>query len=308
MPMIDETHPRQRLRAILLLLGAMAILPMMDAIAKHLSHEMSLWQITWARFAFHVLWLAPVFLARHRIRELLPAQPGLQILRGLCLMASTFLFFGGVAFMPIADTLALSFVSPLTVTLLSPFLLGEKVGVRRLSAVAVGLLGALVIIRPGLSVFQPAALFGISTGLVYAFYVIITRKLAGKAPALVTLVYTALLGMAATSVIVPFFWVPPTLEQWGLMAALGAIAALGHYLVIMAYERGEASMLSPFSYAEMIGAVTVGYLAFGDFPDRWTWAGIAILIGSGIYISIREHRVSPRPAAAAKEPEEITAG
>jgi drug/metabolite transporter (DMT)-like permease len=237
-----------------------------------------------------------------------PARAGLQILRGLCLMASTFLFFGGVAYMPIADTLALSFVSPLTVTLLSPFLLGEKVGVRRLSAVGVGLLGALVIIRPGLGVFQSAALFGISTGLVYAFYVIITRRLAGTAPALVTLAYTALLGMIGTSLVVPFFWVAPSLEQWGLMVALGAIAALGHYLVILAYERGEASMLSPFSYAEMIGAVTVGYLIFGDFPDRWTWLGIAILIGSGVYISIREHRVSPRPPSAAKEPEEITAG
>ncbi|MGH6884069.1 MAG: DMT family transporter, partial [Hypericibacter sp.] len=282
--------------------------PLMDATAKHLSHDMSLWQITWSRFTFHVLWLAPAFLARHRIRELLPARSGLQMLRGLCLMAATFLFFGGVAYMPVADTLALSFVSPLTVTLLSPFLLGERVGIRRLSAVGVGLLGALVIIRPGLSVFQPAALFGIGSGLVYAFYVIITRRLAGMAPALVTLAYTALLGMVSTSLVVPFFWVPPTLEQWGFMVAMGAIAALGHWLIILAYERGEASMLSPFSYAEMIGAVTVGYLAFGDFPDRWTWVGIAILIGSGVYISIREHRVSPRPAAAAKEPEEITAG
>ena len=307
--MTDIKLPAQhRMQAILLLLGAMAILPLMDAIAKHLSHEMSLWQITWARFTFHVLWLMPAFLARHRLRDLMPARAGLQILRGLCLMASTFLFFGGVAYMPIADTLALSFVSPLTVTLLSPFLLGEKVGVRRLSAVGVGLLGALVIIRPGLGVFQPAALFGISTGLVYAFYVIITRRLAGTAPALVTLAYTALLGMIGTSLVVSFFWVPPSLEQWGLMVALGAIAALGHYLVILAYERGEASMLSPFSYAEMIGAVTVGYLIFGDFPDRWTWLGIAILIGSGVYISIREHRVSPRPPSAAKEPEEITAG
>src|SRR6266850_1568919 len=103
---------QHRMQAILLLLGAMAILPMMDAIAKHLSHDMSLWQITWARFTFHVLWLAPAFLARHRLRELMPARAGLQVLRGLCLTASTFLFFGGVAYMPIADTLALSFVSP----------------------------------------------------------------------------------------------------------------------------------------------------------------------------------------------------
>jgi drug/metabolite transporter (DMT)-like permease len=192
--------------------------------------------------------------------------------------------------------------------LLSPFLLGEKVGIRRLSAVGIGLIGALVIIRPGLSVFQPAALFGISTGLVYALYVIITRRLAGTAPALVTLTYTAVVGLACTSLIVPFFWTTPTLEQWGFMLALGAVAAFGHLLIILAYERGEASMLSPFSYSEMIGAVTIGYLVFGDFPDRWTWIGIAILIGSGVYISIRGHRVSPRPASAAKEPEEITAG
>jgi drug/metabolite transporter (DMT)-like permease len=305
---VNTLPTQQRMQAILLLLGAMAMMPVMDAIAKHLSHEMSLWQITWARFTFHLLWLMPFFLARHRLRELIPARPLLQVMRGLCLMAAPFLYFAGVAHMPLADTLALSFVSPLAVTLLSPFLLGEKVGVRRLSAVGIGLFGALVIIRPGLSVFQPAALLGISAGLAYSFYVIITRRLAGTAPALVTLIYTAVVGLACSSLIVPFFWTSPTLEQWGLMLALGGVAAFGHLLIILAYERGEASMLAPFSYAEMIGAVAIGYLAFGDFPDRWTLSGIAILIGSGIYISIREHRVSPRPPAAAREPEEITPG
>lgn len=299
---------QRRLPAILLLLGAMAMLPVMDAIAKHLSHSLPLLQVTWARFTFHLLWLLPAALLRHRPRELIPARTGLQLLRGGCLTAATFLFFGGVSQMPIADTLALSFVSPLVVTMLSPLLLGEKVGVRRLSAVAVGFLGALVILRPGLGVFQPAAMFGLGTGFVYAFYVITTRRLAGTAPALVTLVYTALIGLAGTSLAVPFVWVPPTPAEWGFMVAMGAVAALGHLLVILAYERGEASMLSPFSYAEMISAVTVGYFAFGDFPDNWTWVGIAILVTSGVYISLREHRVQRRPAPAQGEPEEITAG
>jgi drug/metabolite transporter (DMT)-like permease len=299
---------QRRLTAILLLLGAMAVLPVMDAIAKHLSHSLPLLQITWARFTFHLLWLLPAALLRHRPRELIPARTGLQLLRGCCLTAATFLFFGGVSRMPIADTLALSFVSPLVVTLLSPLLLDERVGARRLSAVAVGFAGALVILRPGVGLFQPAALFGLGTGAVYAFYVITTRRLAGTAPALVTLAYTALIGMAGTSLAVPFVWVPPTPAEWAFMVAMGAVAALGHLLIILAYERGEASMLSPFSYTEMVGAVTVGYFAFGDFPDRWTWVGIAILVASGIYISLREHRVARRSAAAAQEPEEITPG
>jgi drug/metabolite transporter (DMT)-like permease len=292
----------RRLGGILLLLGALAILPFMDAIAKHLSATFPLLEITWARFGFHFLVLVPILLARHRPTQLWPQRPALQILRGGLLMASTFCFFGGVSRMPLADTLAIFFISPLIVTLLAPAMLGEQVGIRRKTAVAIGFVGALVIIRPGLTVFQPAALFGIASGIIYALYSITTRKLAGTAPPLVTAAYTALFGAIGTSAAVPFVWRTPTPGELALMALMGLIAAVGHFLIVLAYRRAEASLLSPLSYSEMIAMVAVGYVVFGDFPDLWTVVGICILIGSGSYISIREHRTGRRTGSETDPP------
>lgn len=294
---------RSAASGIPIMLLAMAIVPCMDAIAKHLAElGYPVLQITWARSFFHFALLLPLLFWRHRLRELWPRQIGLQLIRGGLLTAASFLFFSGVARMPIADTLALTFVSPLVVTALSPFLLGEKVGPRRLAAVAVGFLGAVVILRPGFGVFQPAALFGLGCGCVYALYALLTRKLAGTAPPLVTLAYTALLGTIALSPLMPTVWVAPDLQAWGWMAGIGLVAAVGHFLVILAYEHTEASLLSPFGYTEIVWAVMLGWVFFGDFPDRITWIGIAILIASGVYIALRERRLgvaaksAPNPA------------
>ncbi|MGD9743158.1 MAG: DMT family transporter [Dongiaceae bacterium] len=292
----------ERLKGLLLLLGAMAILPVMDAMAKHLSGTFPLLQITWARFFFHFLLLVPVVLIRHRLADLWPQRPLLQILRGGLLLASTFCFFGGVSNMPLADTLAIFFISPLIVTLLAPKLLGEQVGMRRKIAVLIGFIGAMVIIRPGLTVFQPAALFPIASGLIYALYTITTRKLAGTAPPFVTAAFTALLGAIVTSAIVPFVWVEPTAWAMAFMVSMGLIAATGHLFIVMAYERAEASLLAPLTYSEMISMVAIGYAIFGDFPDFWTLIGIVILVGSGTYISIREHRAGRRTGDETEPP------
>lgn len=292
----------RRLQGLLLLFGAMAILPIMDAMAKHLSATYPLLQISWARFFFHFLVLVPIVLVRRRLSDLWPQRPLLQIVRGGLLLASTFCFFGGVSHMPLADTLAIFFISPLIVTLLAPKLLGEQVGMRRKIAVLIGFVGALVIIRPGLTVFQPAALFPIASGIIFALYSITTRKLAGTAPPLVTAAFTALLGAIVTSAMVPFVWVPPTAWTMALMLSMGVIAATGHLFIVLAYERAEASLLAPLSYTEMISMVAVGYLVFGDFPDRWTLVGIVILVGSGTYISIREHRAGRRTGDETEPP------
>jgi len=292
----------RRLAGIFMLLGAMAILPIMDAIAKHLSATFPLLQITWARFFFHFLVLLPILLYRQPLRQLWPRRPALQILRGGLLMASTFCFFGGVSRMPLADTLAIFFISPLIVTLLAPAMLGEQVGIRRKTAVAIGFIGALVVIRPGLTVFQPAALFGIGSGFIYALYSITTRKLAGTAPPLVTAAYTALFGAVGTSIAVPFVWRAPTPGELAFMLLMGVIAAAGHFLIVVAYRRAEASVLSPLTYSEMVAMVVVGYVAFGDFPDLWTIVGIVILIGSGAYISIREHRAGRQTGSETELP------
>jgi drug/metabolite transporter (DMT)-like permease len=276
---------------ILLLLAALTILPVMDGCAKLLSRDLPVYEVSWARYVVHWVLLAPLLLARYGRQAFRPTKMGMQLARSTALLVSTVLFFFGLAYMPQANTLALFFVSPLIATALAPFVLGEKVGPRRVIAVAVGFVGALIIIRPGIGVFRWPALFGLSAGLGYAFYALATRRLAGSAPPLVTAGFTALVGAVVLSLTAPLYWVAPSLVDIGLMLAIGGIAALGHYLVILSYERAAASLLAPFGYYEIIGAVVVGYVLFGDFPDRWTWLGIAVLAASGIYISLRERRL-----------------
>ena len=273
---------------MLFVIGCMTIVPWMDGIAKHLSDSLPVLQIVWARYFFHLLVMLPILLPRYGLGVVRVSNQRLQILRGGLLLGSTILFFFAISQMPLADALALIFLSPLIVTALSPILLGEKVGIRRWAAVLVGFCGALIIVRPGLGVFSGAAVYAVAAGCVYALYLIATRKLARSAPPLVTLAYTALLGaVVMTAVVIPI-WVWPTWEQWGLMVVMGLIAATGHFMLIRGFDFASASLLAPFTYFEIIMMTLVGYVWFNDFPDIYTWIGTAILAASGIYISWRE--------------------
>lgn len=279
------------LAGVALMLAAMAVVPLMDGVAKHLSATFAVLQVVWARYFFHLLILLPLVLWRHGAGALLLRNPWPQLLRGGFLLGSTILFFAAIAVMPIADALALVFVAPLVVTALSPLLLGERVGPRRWTAVSLGFVGVLVILRPGVSAFHTGMLLALGAGTVYAFYSLATRRLSGSAPPLVTLTYTALLGAMVMSVVVPAVWTPPGTLDLLWMVLMGALAAFGHFLVIKSFEHAEASLLAPLGYSEIVMATIVGYLAFGDFPDAWTWAGIVIVIASGVYVSMRERRV-----------------
>jgi len=288
---LPSPSPGRPLAGILFLLAALVLLPLMDGCAKLLSQRLSVFEITWARYTIHWVLLLPLLIARHGWSAFRPALLGMQLARSTTLLVGTVLFFFGLSYMPVADTLALFFVSPLVATALSPWILGEKVGPRRYAAVLIGFIGALVIFRPGIEVFRWPALFPFASGFCYAFYALWTRQLAGSAAPLITAGFTALVGALATSVTAPLFWVMPTAGEAGLMLAIGLIAAVGHYLLIRAYERAPASLLAPFGYFEIIMAVVVGYVLFGDFPDLWTWVGIAVLVASGLYISLRERKL-----------------
>jgi drug/metabolite transporter (DMT)-like permease len=283
-----------RLKGILLLVGGALVLPLTDSVAKILGETYPVIEVTWARYFFHFALMAPVILWRYGIAGFLPPRPLLQILRSAILLVSTLCYFWAITILPLADALALAFIFPLVVTALAPLLLSEQVGLRRWSAVVVGFLGALIVIRPGFAgVDFLGAVGAIGSGFTYGFYLIVTRKLAGSAPALVTLAFTALVGSIGMTAMVPFVWQTPTLADLGLMVLLGALAVLANYLIIRAFDYAPASLLAPFGYTEMVGAVTVGFVVFGDFPDGVTWIGIAVIIGSGIYISFRERRRGP---------------
>ncbi|MEX2200190.1 MAG: DMT family transporter [Dongiaceae bacterium] len=287
----DDDHP---IMAIGMVLAATLIFPFMDGTAKLLSETYPVLQVTWARYFFHLLALLPLVLWHYPVRALLPPRPGAQLLRGLFLLGGTLMFFAGLSYMPIVDVLALSFIAPLVVTVTSPFVLGERISAQRIGAAAVGFIGAIVILRPGVGVFEWASLFGIGTGFMIAAYDMTTRRIARAVPSGIALAYTSIVGIVVLSFVVPFYWRAPDLEGLALMVFMGASGAFCHWLLILAYERAEASLLAPFSYAELITATLVGLFVFGDFPDALTWTGIAILVGSGLYISYRERNMGLR--------------
>ncbi len=288
---------------ILLMLGAMMVVPVMDGIAKSLSTHYPVIQVVWARYFFHFAWLLPLVLRRYGLRSLIPDRLTLQLVRSLFLMASTGLFFAAISRIAIPDALALIFVSPFVVTILSAWLLGETVGPRRWSAVVFGFIGALIIIRPGFGVFDWASILALGAGCCYAGYIVTTRALsAGGSAPLVTLAFTGLVGSLLLTPIAAPTWVVPSITDWGWMLAMGAIAAGGHYMIIAALRFAPASLLAPYSYSEMLSATVVGYVGFGDFPDRWTWVGVAVIVISGLYIGWRERRRARRQQFSSDEP------
>lgn len=280
---------------MLLMLAAMLILPGIDAIAKWLSGAISSGQIAWSRFFFQTLLMLPLFV-RTRGAILTPAL-SLHALRGALIALATLLFFTALKYLPLADAISIFFVEPLILTLLGALFLGEPVGWRRLTAVAVGFAGSLIIIRPSFQVLGLPALLPLGTALSFAIYLILTRKLARHEQpermqfyagvfggAVMTLALAA--GSATEIAVLSFVW--PDGGQWLLLAGLGVIATAGHLLVVHAFRRASAGLLAPFQYVEIIGATILGLALFGDFPDAVTWLGVAIIVGSGIYVFRRE--------------------
>ena len=282
---------------ILLMIAAMLIMPVMDAVAKLLTSRIPLWEIVWARFFAHTVLTVPVFLANHRPAELFAGSPGLQILRSSLIVPATALYFAAIASMPLADALAVFFVYPCIATALAPWVLGDRVGVWRWTATGIGFFGALVVIQPGSGVISQAALLVLAGSLFIAVYGLLTRKLAGRAPPLVTLMMTGMLGLIVTTPLALASWVPPTPAEWGLFMLIGLSSTVGHWLMIEAYERAPVSVIAPLAYIEIISATLLGYLMFSDFPTPTTWLGIAIIVVSGLIIGWRERvRASERGA------------
>ena len=281
--------PANTLIGIGLMLMAMAVLPGIDVIAKTMGREgMPVLQIVWARMAFGALITLPFALPVTGVSGLVPARPFLHALRACLLSSATFFFFLSLKFLPIADALAIFFVQPLVVTALSPLLLKEHVGPRRWAAVAVGFVGTLIIIRPSFGGMNPGSLFALAAGCCLALYFLMTRRISGAQKAIVTTFHTNLLGACILSALVPLVWVTPKPMDWLLFLSLAAIANAGQYCIVRAYDHAEASLLAPLAYTEMVTSTMMGWLFFGDFPDRYTILGVTILISCAIYISVRE--------------------
>jgi len=291
--MPDASHERaQRLTGIALMCGALACFALLDTTAKYLNLYMATLQIVWARYTSAFLFPLIVSNPWNRPGLLRTSQPALQIGRSFLLLGSTMCNFLALRYLQLDEAIAIIFSTPFFVAALSGPILGEWVRWRRWTAIGVGFIGVLVVTRPGAGSFQPAALLSLAAALCYALYSIVTRALARTDSNETTLFYSNLVGVVALMPVVPFVWTTPTDPLViALMVVSGAMGSFGHYLLIAAHRLVPAAVLSPFIYTEIVQVIILGYLVFGDVPNRWTLLGCAIVVASGLYILHRERRV-----------------
>ena len=280
------------MKAIILSASAWMILPVMDAFAKFLSSSLDVLQITWGRFFFTAVFTFLLMIIFYRKSLIWTNKPLLQIIRGLFLVFSTYLFFYSISVISLPKALTLAFVAPLFVTALSPFFLKEKVGIRRWTAVFIGFMGTLIVIRPGFIEYNLATFAALGTGFCYGFYLIITRKLSTSDNPLLTLLFTGAVGVIILSFFMPSVWINPTPNQWYLMAIIGLIASVAHFFIILSLKYADASKLAPLGYTEIITNVILSYYFFNELPDNWTYLGLFIIVLSGIYVSRREYSLN----------------
>ncbi len=283
-------------RGILLMCAGASVFPFMNASVKLLGAHYPVTEIVWARFTGHLIIMLLVFLPQYRWRLLATRRPAVQIARSFLMLAGNALFVVAIARVPLATASAIGFTAPLIVTALSVPLLRESVGIRRWSAVTVGFAGALLVIRPGRLLNDPAVLLLLLSSAASALYQIATRWVSFYDEAATGIVFSALLGSLVMSFVLPFVFVwPGNPFDVALFLSLGLLGGAGHYLVIRAFQLAPAVVIAPLGYVELVGTTTLGYLVFDNFPDLWTWVGAAIIIASGLYIALRERR---RRAAA----------
>jgi len=271
--------------------AGVSLFPLMNAMMKLLTARYPVLEIVWARFTGHLIVMLVVFLPQYGRQLIATRRPVVQIGRSALMLVSNSVFVLAIGKVPLATASAIGFTSPLIVTALSVPLLREQVGWRRWSAVCAGFLGALLIIRPGSGFANPAVLLLLASALAYALYQIATRWVMAYDGAPTGIIFAALLGSLATTMVLPFIFVmPKSLADLAMLVSLGCLGGLGHFLVIKAFQAAPASVIAPLGYVELIGTATLGYLIFANFPDALTWVGAVIIIASGLYIATRERR------------------
>lgn len=289
---------------ILLMVGFSLIAPLMDSFAKLIGDAVAVGQIAATRFAVQSALLLPLAVLMGWLHRPGGSEVGLHLARSMLLMVATAFFFTAVRYMPIADAIAIFFVEPFILTLLGGWLLGEQVGPRRYIACAAGFGGALLIIQPSFQELGAVAFLPLVTALCFAFYMILTRRMATRMHPIALQVYT---GLAALVIAVPVLWafndsgvapldpVWPEPSELKLLAALGIVATLSHVCISFALSLAPASVLAPLQYIEIVGATFFGFYIFGDLPDGLTFVGIALIVGSGLYVFVRERSLQRRP-------------
>jgi drug/metabolite transporter (DMT)-like permease len=285
--MSDLSLVGTRNRAILLMIMAIFCFTLMDACAKALATRIGILPTVWARYTGQMLLVLALVAPRLRT-VILTSHPVLQFLRSILLMSATALFFTGISLIPLSDAAALMAVNPVLITLGAALFLSEPLGPRRIGGIIVALIGALIIIRPGSSVFSLAALLPLGAAACYSAYSLLTRQLGPKENVWTSLFYTGLVGTVLLSISVPFAWQTPDPAAWGLIGLITLFGTFGQLALIRAFSQGEASLLAPYSYTGLVFAALWGTLFFAELPDFWTIFGALVIAGAGLYVWHRE--------------------
>ena len=287
-------------RPVLLVVGATLCFAILDSIIKYLSQMYPIAILVWARYAIQaialLIWIGP----KHGVSVLRTTNLTSQLFRAMVLLASTLCFMNALKSMPLAEATALNYSTPTLVTIMAVVFLDERMTRMRVAFVLAGLLGMLLIVRPGSSMFQGAALFALGAAWFYSTFQIVTRKLAHE-DSRTLMLYPALIGTLAMTCVVPFIeW--PTVIQWehaALLVVGGIVVTFGHGMFVMAFQATSASAITPFTYLQLVWATLIGWIAFASFPDFWTLVGMAVIAGSGLLIMFYEQRKARSPAIAA---------
>jgi drug/metabolite transporter (DMT)-like permease len=289
-------------RGIALILASTVFLGTSDVTAKYLSATLPSIEIAWIRFLTFALIMVPAMLPGSPLYALPSDRRGLQLVRGAALLASSLLFISGLRFLPVAEASATAFVSPLFVTALAIFFLGESVGLRRWLATATGLVGVLIILRPGTSAFHPAAFFPLVSALAWACTLIMTRMLSGRDHATTTMTYSSIAGVCILSALVPLVWVAPSWHDILFGIFIGIASTAGQWIVVLAFRYADASVLAPYSYTQLLWVGMLGFIVFGEVPDVWTVTGALFIVASGLYTAHRERLRHSQLLALSGEP------
>lgn len=279
---------------MLLILVSCLTLASHDGLSKHLTQLYPVFLVIWARYLAQTTLMLALFTPRMGRRVFKTLRPKLQICRGLSLISVSMLFISGLSHIPLAEATAVIFLTPLLVTIASA-LLGERVSRAQWLAVGFGLVGVMIIVRPGGALFTPAILLPFGAAVSFTIYQLITRRLSATDHPVTSNFITSLVGTVVMSVLVIFNWQTPSLHDALLMAGLGAMAMTGHLLLTNAFRFASAAALAPFTYSQIIFAGVVGLFAFGHVPDTGAILGMAIIIGSGLVMAYVQGRQSKTP-------------
>lgn len=277
---------------ILLMIGAVFCFASMDATAKYLMKEIGPAQTIWARYTVQAVIVTVLILPKINVYGR-TNYPKLQFLRSVALMMATTLFFFAFSRLGLAEASAIFNISPVLITLGAFLFLREQIGPRRLIGIIVSLLGALIIIRPGTGVFSIYALLPLGAAIFYSTYSLATRFVGTDESPWTSLFYSAIFGAICYSIYIAFYWNPMSNNAILLTIIIGLFGTAGHICLIRALTLGEASLVAPFIYTNLLFTTTWGLVLFGNFPDFWTIVGALIIVAAGIYVWARDRAVRP---------------